>query len=72
MADSILTNLAGTQIMFASLCSLVNSAISGNQHNPALIAACLLAVMATPLAEPQNKIPNAASPEATLDSVGCA
>ena len=59
------TKRAGIQIILASLCFLTRLAISSPQQMAARMPWCLLAVMATPLAVPQSKIPNAASPLST-------
>ena len=64
-ASPSLTKRAGMQIILALLCCRTRLAISSPQQMAARIRWCLLAVMATPLAEPQSKIPKAASPFST-------
>jgi len=51
-------NLAGKATIFALLCSRANFAISGIQDKADLTFLCLLAVIFTPVPEPQIKIPN--------------
>ena len=60
-ASCSLTNLAGIQITFASLCVFARCAISGVQAIAALTSLCLFAVMATPFADPHIKIPSSES-----------
>ena len=65
MATSSDTKRAGMHKTLALLCCLPKAATSGVQANAARTSACLLAVMATPLADPQIKMPSSAWPEAT-------
>lgn len=71
-ANSNATNRAGMQITLASLCWRIRRATSFCQLRPALIPWCLLAVIHTPFALPQSKIPNAASSFSTASATGCA
>ncbi len=72
IAESTETKRAGIQIIFALLCARAKMAISFSQQIAARIEACLLAVMATPLADPQTKIPNAVASCSTLLATACA
>jgi hypothetical protein len=60
--------LAGKHKTFALLWARAKTAISSFQQRAALIPACLFAVIQTPLAEPQIKMPNAESPFSTLSA----
>ena len=65
LASANVTNLAGKEITFASLCLRANSAISLFQHTAALIPTCLLAAMLIPFPDPHIKIPYFTSPRST-------
>ena len=67
-ASPSLTKRAGMQRIFALLCLRASSASSSPQQIAARTPWCLLAVMATPLALPHNKMPKAASPFSTAES----
>ena len=59
------TNRAGMHRTLALLCCLPKAAISGVHAMAARTRACLFAVIATPLADPQIKMPSDALPSST-------
>ena len=66
------TNRAGMHKTLALLCCFTSLATSLFQANPARTDWCLLAVIATPLAEPQIKMPKSADALATSSETACA